>query len=145
MLVADSMLGKLARYLRMLGHNVTYIPSDRDDSSIIEEYRDYIILTRDKNLNGRAPNSILIKSYMPIDQLREVFPKLPPPEHGPWELCPFCSSELERVAEKTNLPEYVSRIAKEIFVCRKCGRYYWKGTQSTNFAKMMEGIGIEIQ
>ena len=34
MIIADSMLGKLSRYLRMIGYEVEYMDSDKDDSYI---------------------------------------------------------------------------------------------------------------
>lgn len=144
MIIADSMLGKLSRYLRIMGYEVEYITSEKDDDFIVKMSNGNVVLTRDKELHQRIPGSILIKGYEPLDQLIEIIDKLPEPKYKPWELCPICSSKLEIVTGRKDFPEYVSKVAEEIFYCRKCDKYYWKGSHTSNFRKMMESIGLEI-
>ncbi len=144
MIIADSMLGKLARYLRIIGYEVMYINPDIGDDSIVNMGRENIVLTRDKNLHSRIENSILIKSYNALEQLAEIKDKLPSPKFKPWELCPICSGKLVKIDKRGNLPDYVSKFAQEIYYCGKCDKYYWKGSHTKNFKKMMESIGLEI-
>ncbi|MGC8562901.1 MAG: Mut7-C RNAse domain-containing protein [Thermoplasmata archaeon] len=145
MIIADSMLGKLSRYLRMIGYDVEYINSDKDDSYIISLSENNLILTRDKELHERAKDSILIRSFNSIDQLEELKGKLPPPSHRFMETCSICGTVLDRVDTRDNLPDYVNKEAREIFHCNKCDKFFWDGSHTRNFRKMLERIGIEVQ
>jgi uncharacterized protein with PIN domain len=145
MIIADSMLGKLSKYLRMIGYEVEYVSSDKDDSYIISEAKSNLVITRDKALHRMIPDSVLVTSYEPLEQLKEVIPYLHEPENQFLSICTICGSKLEKVWDKKNLPEYVNKDAEEVFHCQKCDRYYWNGTHVQKFKKMMESIGIEIQ
>jgi hypothetical protein len=64
--MADSMLGRLARWLRILGYDVVYETSISDDDLIAKALRENrIILTMDRELADRksAKNALLLKSY----------------------------------------------------------------------------------
>jgi hypothetical protein len=80
-LLADAMLGALARWLRALGVDVTYDP-DLDDPELVElafaEGR--TILTRDRRLTERrlARNHLLIRSDDVAEQLHQVLTELVP-------------------------------------------------------------------
>jgi uncharacterized protein with PIN domain len=144
MIVIDSMLGKLSKYLRMMGYDIEYIENDKDDSFIINVSKGCLVVTRDKLLHERINNSILLKTYRTLDQLRELKDKLPKPDHGFMELCSVCGSVLEKTKENSNFPDYVNKQAKEIFYCKKCDKYYWEGSHTDNFRKMVERIGFEV-
>jgi uncharacterized protein with PIN domain len=145
MIVTDSMLGKLTVYLRMLGYDVKYISSDRGDSYVEEQSSGNILLTRDRDLHRRVKNSIFLSSYDPREQLKEVIGKLPPPDHGFLEVCTVCGSLIEEVKDRENLPEYVNRRASKIYKCPGCGRYYWDGSHTENFRRILRGLGIEVR
>ncbi len=144
MIIADSMLGKLARYLRIIGYDVKYIEKDKDDSYIISISENNLILTRDKLLHGKLKNSVLIESHDSERQLAELKGALPAPEHRFMELCSICGHSLESVENRIELPEYVNKDAKQIFRCNSCNRYYWNGSHMENFRKMVERVGFEI-
>jgi uncharacterized protein with PIN domain len=144
MMIVDSMLGKLSKYLRMMGYDIEYVENDKDDSFIINKSEGCLVITRDKLLHDRIKNSIFLKSYRPLDQLRELKDKLPKPEHNFMELCSICGSVLEKTNENASLPDYVNKQAKEIFYCKKCDKFYWEGGHTDNFRKMVERIGFEV-
>ena len=73
--IADAMLGRLARWLRILGCDVLYESSISDDDLIARAIREHrIILTMDRKLTEResAKNSLLIKSPSYKEQLKQV-------------------------------------------------------------------------
>ncbi len=73
--MADSMLGRLARWLRILGYDVVYETSISDDDLIAKALRENrIILTMDRELADResARNVLLLKSYDYKEQLKNV-------------------------------------------------------------------------
>ncbi|MBA3043717.1 hypothetical protein FP804_01105, partial [archaeon] len=65
--VADTMLGRLARWLRLLGFDVLY-PETADDKELLKIAGERIIFTRDKEL-GKKENVFLIKSVRIDEQL----------------------------------------------------------------------------
>ncbi len=145
MIIADSMLGKLCRYLRMIGYEVEYIENDKDDSYIISISENNLILTRDRQLHERLANSVLIKSYKSIDQLKELKGKLPAPRHSFMELCSICGRLLEKTEKRGEMPDYVNKDAEEVYYCKSCNKFYWNGSHTDNFRRMVERIGFEIR
>ncbi len=133
--VADAMLGKLARQLRLRGFDVAYTP-DLDDNEVIriglEQGR--IILTRDVALAARplARNSILIRSDDVEEQLGEVLRTY---DSGAFEAaltrCSRCNALLEQVGRedvRDQVPEYVGESFSRFQRCVACGRIYWEGS-----------------
>lgn len=144
MIVLDAMLGKLSRYLRMLGYNVIIVDSSVQDDEIVMKYSDYLILTRDRDLARRMKNSIYVVSDSPASQLKEVLEKLPEPENEKFSICTQCGMKLIKVNDISNLPSYVPKDAGEIYFCQNCQKYYWVGSHIQNFRKSMGKMGIEI-
>ena len=133
--VADAMLGRLAKLLRLLGADVAYDPSADDDEVIrcsLSEVR--TILTRDSGLASRplAANCILIASDHideQIAQVREAYPDLAR-EH-PLTRCSTCNGQLAvalREEIRDLVPEHVFRIVHAFHRCTECGKVYWKGS-----------------
>jgi len=137
--IADVMLGKLAKRMRLLGFDVLY---DRafDDNEIIrlslEQNR--VILTRDTELSSRplAANRVFISHNKVKDQLRQVFDtfrieSIP----GPLTRCSACNDTLIPIRKqdiKDIVPEYVYGNYGFFFQCVSCGRVYWEGTHVKN-------------
>jgi len=133
--VADAMLGRLAKLLRLLGADVAYDPS-ADDNEVIRRSlaEGRAILTRDAGLASRplASNCILITSEhidKQIAQAREAYPDLDR-EH-PLTRCSTCNGQLavaSREEVRDLVPEHVFRIVHAFHRCKECGKVYWKGS-----------------
>ena len=139
--IADVMLGRLAKRMRLLGFDVLY---DRtlDDNEIIrlslEEKR--MILTRDTALAKRplAANHIVITDNDVREQMQQVLSscaqdELPPP----LTRCSECNEPLVSISRRDAqdlVPAYVYEKNEEFLECRKCGRIYWKGTHTRRMA-----------
>jgi uncharacterized protein with PIN domain len=133
--IADVMLGRLAKRMRLLGFDVLY---DRtlDDNAIIrlslEQQR--VILTRDTSLAERplAKNHLYIRDTLVNAQLAQVLSTfLDIPLSGFLTRCSICNELLARVSReeaKDLVPSYVYEKQKNFFRCEKCGRIYWEGT-----------------
>ncbi len=118
--ICDVMLGKLGRWLRMMGHD-TEIASDeltdRDILNIAEE-EGRLVLTRDSDLKkmNSPVEVILLDSRDFEDQLKRVFTELDLDTNFPeGSRCSHCNSELKEVGESE-------------WVCKGCGQEYWKGS-----------------
>ncbi|MDI3502447.1 MAG: uncharacterized protein PWR13_803 [Archaeoglobi archaeon] len=114
--VADEMLGKLARWMRIFGCDVSEV---RGDDELLEEAKKgRILLTRDRELYRRALlmklDAYLLSSDELEEQLFEVFSNFNLRTDEP-ERCTVCNGLLEEVEG-------------ERWRCRECGKEYWIGS-----------------
>src|SRR4029077_11388335 len=96
--VADVMVGKLARWLRVLGFDVLYSNRYDDDEIIrISDEENRLILTRDVQLAARRPPNqcLLIKSGDHKDQIQQVIGSLDLKESKAFSRCLECNTRLE--------------------------------------------------
>ena len=153
--IADVMVGKLARYLRMAGYDVLYINDASDDEIIkIAQKSGRIVLTRDSLMlkrrifkNGTL-RSVFIKHDLLIDQLRQLHSGLGLSLNPDLARCLVCNDSLieaTRAKAKDKVPPYVFKTQEDFMYCSKCGHYYWKGTHYDNIKKIFTSIGSKLQ
>jgi len=145
--IADAMLGRLARWLRILGYDVSYESSISDDDLIANAiYECRIILTMDRKLAGResAKNSLLINSPIYKEQLKQVITHYNIDyKSGIFTRCLVCNGLLEPIGKekiKDNVPPYVYSTQDEFDICPQCGRIYWSGTHRVKMLGMLDEI-----
>lgn len=150
--IADSMLGKLARWLRLAGQDVIYADdfpltgSNQDEALIKRGREDYrILLTRDLALHRRAISrgvkSIYLENDDVVSQLVEVSSHCN--ETVRIDLtnsrCPVCNGKLKQVEKKQvsgRIPEKLLNKHDEFWVCVDCEKIYWPGTHWENIARI---------
>jgi uncharacterized protein with PIN domain len=145
--VADVMVGKLARWLRILGLDVLYNNRlDDDEIRRLAVSEDRVILTRDVELHQNAgPRSLLIESDDYEDQVRQVIAAFRLREFSLFTRCAECNTPLipktrEDVFEK--IPPYIYLTQDQFALCPACDRVYWKGTHADRIAeKVRRWIG----
>ena len=137
--VVDSMLGSLARKLRIFGFDTLYY-NDVDDDKLIEigHQQDRSLLTCDKMLFQRAMNtgtrSVLLEGPSDVDDMVHVLKKsgiysvefLPEKSR-----CPRCNGILvicDRDSVKKLIPEKVIRMHEQFYFCKECNKVYWEGS-----------------
>jgi len=141
--IVDVMLGRLATWLRLLGHDVLY-DRNMDDRQLIryaqEEGR--TIITRDTGIARRkaARTCIFITTDRVVDQLAEMKQLLDCSENLRGR-CPRCNGELERI-EKTedireSVPDYIYHTHERFFRCSTCAKIYWEGS---HYLRMKETL-----
>lgn len=132
-LLADAMLGRLARYLRILGYDTAYL-ADTDDFAVMRLARaeGRLLLTRDCELAARpGVRALLIDSEVLDDQLEQVWAAAGPPPDGFASRCPICNHPLVEVEPDLvadRVPPYVRRTQQRFTLCAACGRVYWQGS-----------------
>jgi len=135
--IADGMLGKLTRWLRMLGQDVQY-SNKLDDAELIvmakKERR--ILLTRDVELYQRAVakgvDAFYIEGRTEAAKLAELAKRfdIPLAIDLKRSRCPRCNTKIrptpkEKLAGKVEKNTFI--YYDEFWKCPKCGHIYWQG------------------
>lgn len=150
--IADGMLGKLARWLRLAGHDVTYVgdfgvPADEQDDVLLERAKlgRRVLLTCDLVLHRRAKRAGIRSAYVESDdvvkQLVEVSKRCGrkiriEPESS---RCPTCNGSLGPASKgeiKGIVPASVLKAQREFWRCKNCGKVYWQGTHWKTILEM---------
>lgn len=140
-------LGRLAKWLRILGFDAEYFTEENTGSLIIQALRNSrIILTRNQRLaKPSGVKIILIKAEKVKEQIKEFLTdfNLEPDAGLMFCRCILCNAELEKIAKekvKDKVPEYVFKTQEEFFTCPQCKRVYWQGTHWGNVEKILQEI-----
>jgi uncharacterized protein with PIN domain len=146
--VADSMLGKLAKWLRVLGYDTHYESYYRpgEIDRLVAEGR--TLLSRHKKRVDSYSKAILLCSNDAGGQLAELREKLGlnPDRLKQFSRCLICNVILQEAVPgkaKENVPEYVFyENMSEIRFCPSCGRYYWPGSHRLRMARKLREWGL---
>jgi len=147
--LADGMLGKLTRWLRMLGCDVKYENNlDDDELVIIAAEENRVLLTRDTQLFGRA-NKNNVKAYL-INSRSETEKLVEMAQQFSIKLeidadssrCPKCNAMLRpvpKVEVAKRIPEATLRQQEEFWECSGCGQIYWHGSHWQKILRTLQG------
>jgi uncharacterized protein with PIN domain len=143
----DKMLGRLARWLRILGHDVAYGPhlSGRTLAECARrEHR--LLLTRDTRLvrDPDLPPHLFITSDHFREQLRQVAAAAPLGA-GFLQRCLDCNCSLVDVAREAvqgSVPPYVFATQDRFERCPRCGRVYWQATHRLHILEELAALGL---
>ena len=136
--LTDGMLGKLTRWLRMLGYDVKYY-NDLEDEHLIkiaaEEKR--ILLTKDMDLFRRSSTmgiqSFLVEGRTEAEKLAELAKrfKIRLEIDVNDSRCPKCNTGIVHASKEAivdRIPKSTSRFYKDFWICPNCGQIYWQGS-----------------
>jgi|GEM_PF-64873 len=144
--IADCHLGKLAKYLRIMGFDTLFFPHiDDDDLIIIANKENRIILTRDRELSQRKNAPVLfLEPTDTKEQLKMLIKYYKLKEHpAPFSRCIVCNTPLQ-VIEKKNiierLPEKVIKHFDYFEYCPACDRIYWQGDHYRHMMEFLEQV-----
>jgi hypothetical protein len=145
---ADCMLGRLAKWLRILGYDTRYRRACQKGAPPVRaEEQGRRFLTRRVELKDRS-DAVFIRSDQVGEQLRQLAEEgwiRPDPERA-FQRCPVCNSPLEEAAPATaryRVPDYVfHRHAPAFRRCPACDRYFWHGSHRERMRAQLEAWGI---
>jgi uncharacterized protein len=144
--IADAMLGRLARWLRVMGCDTEYYPEIADADLVeLAEQSGRLILTRDTLLVRRRKaraNSFFVSGDHFRDQVRQVAQAFAlEPFSRFLTRCLECNAPLEEIARESAMglvPPYVFATREVFRCCGSCNRIYWGGTHRE---RMREELG----
>jgi uncharacterized protein len=144
--ICDSTLGKLTKYLRVLGLDTVSI----NNLDVLNRYKNtaeppLFFTKRTKTISYRP--AIFIKSNLIQEQIKEIENNIKPYINSDnfMTRCIGCNTFLES-AEKTDIearvPEYIYHHHEEFKVCSFCKKVYWEGTHTEQMKKWAEVLKI---
>ncbi len=140
--IVDSMLGKLAKRLRLLGFDTAY-DAALSDRAILKTSKDEnrIVVTRDKGISKiHGAKVFLIVSTDLQEQLREFYKLagIRPGGQVPFSRCSECNSPVREVSKeeiKNIVPKRVYETMDKFAYCDKCKKAYWQGSHYEKLKK----------
>jgi len=147
---ADSMFGKLARFLRLLGHDTLYRRDETIDDMISESKQsERIIISSSEKVNSLSKkhqtHSIILSSTEISDQLKEILQTLEmtvsfPPTEMRCSLCNGVLSSKEKVEILDKIPEGTAKHYNEFWECDSCSQIFWLGSHWEDIKRTIEEI-----
>jgi len=146
--IADRMLGKLVKELRMLGYDTIYYQGEHAYPLITlarEEGR--VILTRSTKLIPKRPEDRIVRIVQdkPSHQLRELIRGrvISLHEETLFSRCLLCNNFLDKIPREGaegKVPDFIFYQQKEFFRCRNCSRIYWQGSHQDHMRRKIEEL-----
>ena len=145
--IVDCMLGKLAKWLKILGFDALFFSKIEDDELIaIARNEGRILLTKDTGLIQRAKNveTLFLESEEWQEQIRQVMEHFNLRERvDPHTRCIDCNVVLKNLPKKNakNLVSaFVFEQADSFALCPNCGRIFWRGTHFKDMEVQIQDI-----
>ena len=134
---AEKTLGKLAKWLRLLGFDTLYEPEVAAQEFNDNLKNDRILLTRTRQVR-KQPNIsklIFVHSDHWIEQLKQVILELglKRAQTRPFSRCLDCNLRIvgaDRNSLWGRVPDYIFEIHDYFQTCPKCGKVYWSGSHT---------------
>ncbi|SNQ60543.1 Mut7-C RNAse domain-containing protein [Candidatus Methanoperedens nitratireducens] len=151
--IADRMLERLARWLRLFGYDTAGImKQENEDDTLLElaQSEGRILISRDEALIRRAIKKGIkayqVSSLEIIEQLREIQKEFNIKFEPLMNRCSLCNSPIRKVEpfemELVRSKDYVypARLESgtEFWICDKCGQVYWQGKHWENIMETVK-------
>jgi uncharacterized protein with PIN domain len=145
---ADRMLGKLAKWLRVLGQDVIY-GEHLSGYGLIRAARaeERLILTRDRRLKQKQPPPfILIESDRYREQVRQVIDTCQFKVGAAiFSRCLDCNALLQdrpKESVRESVPAYVFATQEKFSWCPVCRKVYWPATHYQRMLEQLKEMGV---
>lgn len=133
--VVDCMLGKLAKWLKILGFDTVYFSKIEDSELLaLAQKEGRVLLSRDNGLieKSRDLKSLFINSEdwkIQVGQVLSAYDLWK--DIRTYSRCIECNvqlKELQKAQAKNLVTSFVYEHASSFALCPQCGRVFWKGT-----------------
>ena len=146
--ITDCHLGRLAKYMRLLGFD-TFYKTDLEDSTIVQISIDdtRIILTKDRGLLKRnmVTHGYYVRDSNPKNQIIEVVRRFDLSSMiKPFTRCIKCNGNISPIRKELvidRLLEKTKATYSDFFICNECDQIYWKGS---HYDKMLNLVNSMI-
>jgi len=156
--LCDGMLGRIARWLRLLGYDTLYSRLSADEELVeLAEKEERVLLTKDvelcKNALKKGIKALFVEGNNFETMLAYIIKyfNISPMINPEASRCPECNGEMQHISAdeakklKLNVPEITLKVYKDFWVCKKCQKTYWKGRMWNNMMKTLERVQVKVE
>jgi len=144
---ADRTLGKLAKWLRILGYDTIY-ESDVSGKWFFEHLgKDRILMTRSEKVQKKfaTHKMVFITSNYPVEQLKQVIDEIGInlSDTLPFSRCIHCNLPIVDVNKDDVyglVPNYIWETHDAFHKCRQCERIYWPGSHTARSTEIIKQL-----
>ena len=146
--LADRTVGRLAKWLRILGYDTVYLPQLSPQGLMREGRRQgRIIVTRDTRIlrQKNAPFFVFIRDNHFRQQLQQVASDCYLTPTTLFSRCSECNQLVEATAKEAlrdSVPEYVWQTQDTFHRCPQCHRIYWGATHKAHVLEELRRMGM---
>jgi uncharacterized protein with PIN domain len=145
--IADVHLGRLTKYLRMIGIDVLYKNNFEDDEIVqLSSTERRAILTKDRGILKRndVTHGYWVRATKAEAQAKEVLERFDlQKEIKEYSRCIECNDLLEPIKKEkiiNQLPPKVAKLQNEFYKCPSCNKFYWKGSHYLRMLKFVQSL-----
>jgi uncharacterized protein with PIN domain len=149
---AEKTLGRLTKWLRLLGFDTRYEPEFAGKKFIetLEKYR--VLLTRTRRIQNQFASRrlIFIESDHLMPQLNQIFRELglKASQTRPFSRCLQCNTSIvivEKASVLGRVPDYIFEIHDRFQKCPECDRIYWPGSHTRrSLETIRQLLGLDL-
>jgi hypothetical protein len=145
--ICDVHLGRLARYLRMMGFDVFYKNDLGDDEIVkisLKERR--TVLTRDSGIlkRSKVSHGYFLRSSNVIQQSEEIIRRFDLQKNiKEFSRCLDCNTELIKIKKSkiiNTLPPKVAALQYKFYECPVCKKLFWQGTHHQKMLSLVQNF-----
>jgi uncharacterized protein with PIN domain len=148
--IADVMLGRLARWLRILGYDTLYNSNYTDDDLFFKAHQEKrILLTRDSGLAQRMNPQYCFFIIEPSvrEQVKQVVVHyhLNTADHL-FSRCTLCNNSVKPIVRdlvEGRVPDFVFNSINEFYYCESCDKIYWAGSHIKQVRDLLSKLSLE--
>jgi uncharacterized protein with PIN domain len=149
---AEKTLGRLTKWLRLLGFDTRYEPELAGKKFIETLEKDRILLTRTRRIQSQFASRqlIFVESDHLAQQLNQIFRELnlKASQTRPFSRCLQCNAPIA-VVEKASIlgrvPDYIFETHDRFQKCPECDRIYWPGSHTRrSLEKIRQLLGLDL-
>jgi uncharacterized protein with PIN domain len=142
--VVDSMLGKLAKWLRILGFDTRYQRLTGQEQLDELKGEGFFLITRNQRWCGQR-RVLCLDANDPEGQLREIIERIPivPEEVHPLNRCVLCNGPLFSMPRDQAfglVPDYIFETNTDFYKCPACLKTYWPGSHPRRMMKRLHDV-----
>jgi hypothetical protein len=141
-------LGRLARWLRLLGHDAVYANNLHGRALLARARREgRIVLTRDRRVGAEPgpPPRVLLTSDHFREQLAALEAAVPIAGGPRFQRCLECNrptAVVPAASVRDRVPVYVARTQSVFRHCAGCDRVYWRATHHQHAEQELRALGF---
>ena len=149
---AEKTLGRLTKWLRLLGFDTRYEPELEGKKFVETLEKDRILLTRTRRIQNQLASHrlIFVESDHLAQQLNQIFRELnlKASQTRPFSRCLQCNAPIV-VVEKASIlglvPDYIFESHDRFQKCPECDRIYWPGSHTRrSLEKIRYVLGLDL-